>query len=163
MRTIEPEDEEKEHEFNEMRRGDRDTNTLDVDSVRVAMASADSLAGGGSTSSEEILAQKLERQQNNTLQRMKFYPMILIFCYLFATIRRVLDWATEDQTPFYWAMLHTFFAAIPGLLNAVVYGLTKDVKRKNIEFWSGVCGRNKGRRSTAVSVGDDGDSEDERL
>merc|ERR1712173_6487 len=97
----------------EMHRGDRDPNTLDVDSERIAMASADSLAGGGSTSSEEILARKLERRQNNTLQRMKFYPMVLIFCYLFATIRRAIDWATEYQTPYYWAMLHTFFAAIP--------------------------------------------------
>ena len=117
----------------------RETNTFE-ESER--MNSADNVAGHESSesilaaqkSSEEILAQKLERRQNNTLQRMKFYPMVLILCYLFATIRRILDWATEDQTPFYWAMLHTFFAAIPGFLNAVVYGFTKDVKRKNIEF-----------------------------
>ncbi len=122
------------------------------------MTSGDSFAGKDS-SSEEVLAQKLERRQNATLQRMKFYPMVLIFCYLFATIRRVLDWATEDQTPFYWAMLHTFFAAIPGFLNAVVYGLTKDVKRKNVEFWSGICGQ----KSNAKRVGLDEDSDDERL
>ncbi len=81
---------------------------------------------------------------------------------MFATIRRILDWATEDQTPFYWAMLHTFFAAIPGFLNAVVYGFTKDVKQKNIEFWTGVCGKERGQRSTAMRVGDD-DSDDDRL
>lgn len=125
------------------------------------MTSNDSLAAKES-SSEEVLAQKLERRQNNTLQRMKFYPMVLILCYLFATIRRVLDWATADQTPFYWAMLHTFFAAIPGVLNAVVYGLTKDVKRKNVEFWSGICGKD-GHRANGTRVGDDEDSEDDRL
>ena len=125
------------------------------------MTSTESMAGD--SSSEEILAQKLERRQNNTLQRMKFYPMILILCYLFATIRRVIDWATEDQTPYYWAMLHTFFAAIPGFLNAIVYGLTKDVKHKNIEFWTGICGKDTGQRTAAVQLGDGDDSEDDGL
>ena len=30
--------------------------------------------------------------------------------------------------------LHTFFAAIPGFLNAIVYGFTKDVKERDKEF-----------------------------
>merc|ERR1719229_805956 len=59
--------------------------------------------------SSEEMERRLQRKQNNTLQKMKFYPMILIFCYTFATIRRVIDWATEDQTPYWLAVLHTFF------------------------------------------------------
>ena len=44
--------------------------------------------------SNEELQKKVVRKQNNTLQRMKYYPMILIICYFWATIRRIIDWAT---------------------------------------------------------------------
>lgn len=93
----------------------------------------------GGSSSAEVLESRLKRKQNNTLQRMKFYPMILIICYFFASIRRIIDWATEDQTSYILAVLHTFFAAIPGFLNAIVYGFTKDVKERDKEFILEYC------------------------
>jgi len=94
-------------------------------------------AGDQQGSSEQV---QLQRKQNNTLQRMKFYPLILLICYTFPTIRRVIDWATNDQTPYFLAVLHTFFAAIPGFLDAIVYGLTKDVKQTDKRCLNTHCG-----------------------
>ena len=93
-----------------------------------------SIAGQGKESSSESVSGRMERRRNNTLQRMRLYPLVLIACYLFATLRRFVDWATEDQTPYALAMLHTLFAAIPGFLNALVYGCTKDVRRRDLLF-----------------------------
>eukprot|EP01083_Nonionella_stella_P275613 936184_1 len=98
------------------------------------------MTSSGDQYSSADMESKLKRKKNNTLQRMKFYPLILIICYTFATIRRIIDWATEDQTPYFLAILHTFFAAIPGFLNAIVYGLTKDVRTKDKQAIQEYCG-----------------------
>ena len=111
--------------------------------------------------SSEELQRKMERRRNNTLQRMKYYPLILIVCYTFATIRRVIDWATVDQTSFILALLHTFFAEIQGCLNAICYGFTKDVKIKDKEALDKYCCCSSDKNGNRQIV--DRDSEDDEL
>merc|ERR1712228_210148 len=117
--------------------------------------------GSNENESSEELQRKMDRKKNNTLQRMKFYPLILIICYSFATIRRIIDWATVDQTPFILALLHTFFAAIQGCLNAICYGFTKDVKVKDMEALDKYCCCNSNMNGNRQMV--DRDSEDDDL
>lgn len=101
-----------EEETQKMTQNDNnDTINIDNETQNIAGGSSKSVisVGGNNESSQEVLESKLKRKQNNTLQRMKFYPMILIICYFFATIRRILDWATEDQTSYVLAVLSKQF------------------------------------------------------
>lgn len=74
------------------------------DNNEAGAGSSKSVVSVGDNDDNDENEAKLKRKQNNTLQRMKFYPLILIFCYFFATIRRIIDWATADQTPYFLAM-----------------------------------------------------------
>ena len=48
-----------------------------------------------------------------TLQRIKFYPFVLFGCYLFATIRRIAEWASADHVaPFGIAACQVFTSAL---------------------------------------------------
>lgn len=64
----------------------------------------------------------------------------------------------------YISRLHTFFAAIPGFLNAMVYGFTKDVKQRDKEFvqqYLNCCSKN-GYIAKQRKVQDE-ESEDDEL
>jgi len=58
----------------------------------------------------------------NTTKRMKYYPLILVFCYFWATVRRIW-YFTDNDAPFIIVCFRIFFAAIYGFVNALVYGI----------------------------------------
>ena len=58
---------------------------------------------------------------------MQLYPLILIFCWFWATINRIHG-IFESKSPFWLQALHIFFGNLQGLLNAFVYGFTDKVK-----------------------------------
>jgi len=155
-------DEEETEKMNQIDDDDNDTTNM-VNENGGGGSSKSVVSIGGNESSAEVMESRLKRKQNNTLQRMKFYPMILIICYFFATVRRVIDWATEDQTSYVLAVLHTFFAAIPGFLNAIVYGFTKDVKQRDTEFIQEYCNCCDTNYSAKQKQVQDHESEDDDL
>lgn len=75
-----------------------------------------------------------------TLQRIKFYPFVLFGCYLFATIRRVAEWASTDHVaPFGIAACQVFTSALLGTCNAILYGFTPVVRKKDSEWFRRKC------------------------
>ena len=77
--------------------------------------------------SDSELAQKL-------IQKLRMYPLILIFCYTLATINRIYDFCQPKSINFWLAFLAGVMMCLSGLLNAVVYGLT-DTVRLRIKVW----------------------------
>eukprot|EP01006_Ploeotia_vitrea_P026309 TRINITY_DN59281_c0_g1_i1.p2 TRINITY_DN59281_c0_g1~~TRINITY_DN59281_c0_g1_i1.p2 ORF type:complete len:284 (-),score=133.68 TRINITY_DN59281_c0_g1_i1:48-899(-) len=60
------------------------------------------------------------------LERVKFYPLVLVLCYLFGTINRIYQ---IFGNPVFWlAVLHTLGASSQGIGNSIVYGLTPAVR-----------------------------------
>eukprot|EP00486_Rosalina_sp_Unknown_P007165 CAMPEP_0201573238 /NCGR_PEP_ID=MMETSP0190_2-20130828/16975_1 /ASSEMBLY_ACC=CAM_ASM_000263 /TAXON_ID=37353 /ORGANISM="Rosalina sp." /LENGTH=371 /DNA_ID=CAMNT_0047999961 /DNA_START=82 /DNA_END=1197 /DNA_ORIENTATION=- len=75
-----------------------------------------------------------------TLQRIKFYPFVLFGCYAFATIRRVAEWASDDHVaPFAVAAIQVFTSALLGTCNAILYGFTPVVRKKDSEWFRSKC------------------------
>lgn len=75
-----------------------------------------------------------------TLQRIKFYPFVLFGCYLFATIRRIAEWASDDHVaPFEIAAFQVFTSALLGTCNAILYGFTPVVRKKDSEWIRSKC------------------------
>eukprot|EP00467_Chlorarachnion_reptans_P019472 CAMPEP_0114517478 /NCGR_PEP_ID=MMETSP0109-20121206/17915_1 /TAXON_ID=29199 /ORGANISM="Chlorarachnion reptans, Strain CCCM449" /LENGTH=365 /DNA_ID=CAMNT_0001698001 /DNA_START=9 /DNA_END=1106 /DNA_ORIENTATION=+ len=61
------------------------------------------------------------------LQRMVYYPLVLVVCYIFGTISRIQQ---IFGPPVYGlVILHTIGMSSQGTLNAIVYGLTPSVRK----------------------------------
>eukprot|EP01084_Bolivina_argentea_P139961 246176_1 len=83
---------------------------------------------------------KTPKSGGGTLQRIKFYPFVLFGCYFFATIRRVAEWADEDHVaPFWIAACQVFTSALLGTCNAILYGFTPTVRKKDSEWVKKTC------------------------
>jgi len=83
---------------------------------------------------------KTPKSGGGTLQRIKFYPFVLFGCYLFATIRRIAEWAADDHVaPFEIAALQVFTSACLGTCNAILYGFTPVVRAKDSEWIRSKC------------------------
>lgn len=62
------------------------------------------------------------------IERLKYYPMILIVCWTFATINRIYDSVHPRSPVFALVILQTMFQTLQGFFNAMVYGLTPSVR-----------------------------------
>jgi len=69
---------------------------------------------------------QLENSMQVVLNRMKYYPMVLLITYFFATVNRIAQIFTEPI--FVLACLHYFFSTLAGFFNCVVYGWTPTVR-----------------------------------
>lgn len=67
------------------------------------------------------------KDENFEIYRLRFYPLILVVCYLPATLTRVLE-AFDVDVPLFLILLTGFCDGILGLVNCMAYGLTKHVK-----------------------------------
>ena len=87
--------------------------------------------------SEDVGQKRDTSSKSTTLQRMKYYPMILMICYLPATIRRLSELFTNDTaiSPFWLAGLQVFFSALIGFGNAMVYGWSQNAVRNKDKEW----------------------------
>jgi len=61
-------------------------------------------------------------------KRMRWYPMVLIATYFFATIDRV--WQMFRKADFTLSMFRVLFVSLAGLFNVLIYGWTPAVKDK---------------------------------
>ena len=66
-------------------------------------------------------------KENEMVSRIKFYPLVLVCCWTFATIDTIAEIFTT--TPLWLQGLHIFLATSQGLGNAI-YGLTEKVKNR---------------------------------
>lgn len=57
------------------------------------------------------------------------YPLILLVCWLLATVNRVQNLIAPEQPQFWLYALGLSFAACQGLLHAIAYGMTSSVQR----------------------------------
>jgi len=79
---------------------------------------------------------QLENSMQTVLNRMKYYPLVLLITYFFATVNRVSQLFTDPI--FILACLHYFFSTLSGLFNCVVYGWTPTVRAELVK-----CFRNE--------------------
>lgn len=66
-------------------------------------------------------------QDTGPVRRLKWYPLVLVICYSWASINRVYQAITGDFQ-FWLSAIHIIFMSSIGLLNAIVYGMTQQVK-----------------------------------
>jgi hypothetical protein len=62
------------------------------------------------------------------VDRLKYYPMILIVCWTFATINRIYDSIHPRSPSLGLIVMQTIFQTLQGFFNAMVYGLTPSVR-----------------------------------
>jgi len=59
--------------------------------------------------------------------RLKYYPLILVFCWTLPTLNRIYTLFYDENPTF--NVIHTSFAGLQGFLNAIVYGCTASVRQ----------------------------------
>eukprot|EP01084_Bolivina_argentea_P262174 443299_1 len=79
-----------------------------------------------------------QKKRVTALRRMILFPLILIICWLFGSIRRVVEF-TGATVPFWLACVHIAMASLIGFFDALVYGLTKDVREKDKQYCQRKC------------------------
>jgi hypothetical protein len=57
---------------------------------------------------------------------LKYFPLILIICWLPGSLNRILGAFTDPAVGFY--VFHSFFACISGFLNSLAYGFNASVR-----------------------------------
>jgi len=79
-------------------------------------------------------------KSSGMLQRIKFYPFVLFGCYFFAIIRRITELANPGgDAPFGITALQVFTSACLGTCNAILYGFTDVVYKKDSEWIKSKC------------------------
>lgn len=62
----------------------------------------------------------------NLINKLHYYPMVLIFCWSLGTFNRIYIFFQE---PVYWvSCIHAVLGTVQGFLNAVLYGMNERVK-----------------------------------
>ena len=89
-----------------------------------------------SLSEEEEIKTK---RRSKALSRMVLFPVILIISWTFGTIRRIIE-LFGGVPSVGLVCIHIGMATLIGFFDALVYGLTKDVREKDKEFLMGKCG-----------------------
>lgn len=99
---------------------------------------------------------------NETFWRMRFYPLVLVIAYSFATINRIYQMATDDYS-FPLTILQIFFQGSIGFLNAMVYGCNSAVKEKNKTWLNsmGMFKSDKKSKDASASLLADGHPDDD--
>ena len=63
------------------------------------------------------------------ISRLKWYPLILLICWLPASVSRLISFFVDDrQITEILAYIHVVFSSMDGLLHVLVYGLTGPVR-----------------------------------
>jgi len=70
--------------------------------------------------------QHLANSMKTVLNRMKYYPAVLLCAYFFATINRLSQ--VFVNATFTLTLLHYFFTSLGGFFNSIVYGWTPTVR-----------------------------------
>jgi len=99
----------------------------------------DSFSGNGHTAmdEEERRVSRDNSSRSSTLQRMKYYPMVLIVCYAPATVRRMTELFSGDDhiSPWGLAAVQIVCAGLIGFVNAIVYAFSQKAVRDRDARW----------------------------
>jgi len=109
------------------------------DSVEAPAKDSTESAQDPSIASPDMPNDEATRRSSATLERIKYYPMVLVVCYFFATIHRIVQ--IFGPQPFWLSVLHTIGASSQGTLNCIVYGLTPSVRSAFLTLIYPVCAR----------------------
>lgn len=107
----------------------------------VQRQSSDNVFGSNEDNNNSSNANNNNSNENNTsnggmIQRMKYYPFVLIACYAFATIRRLVELFSGGQAaPFWIAGIQVFTSACLGTCNALVYGLSPMIRERDKQWF----------------------------
>jgi len=72
-----------------------------------------------------------QRTVPKQVSHIRFYPLVLVICWIWGTINTVYTSFHEDSPGLLWMnALHIFFASALGAVNAFVYGLTPIVQHE---------------------------------
>ena len=82
-----------------------------------------------------------QRKRRKALSRMVLFPLILIISWTFGSARRLIE-LFGGSVPVWLVCIHIAMGSLVGFFDALVYGLTKDVRRKDKELCLQICGCN---------------------
>lgn len=66
--------------------------------------------------------------RDTLIRRLRFYPFVLLICYVSVTIKRIYDFIDPEEGNMTLSLVAASTMCLNGLLNALVYGLTGSVK-----------------------------------
>merc|ERR1712154_156114 len=66
------------------------------------------------------------RRKFAIFRRLKYYPMVLLICFLFPTVHRFYE-IFDDDVPFWLVVLHVIGSGSYGFMNGIVYGINQMV------------------------------------
>ena len=78
-----------------------------------------------------------ENINNDLLNRLRFYPIVLLVCYTAVTAKRLYEFYQPNNNIFWLTWLSGFSISLCGILNSIVYGLSKEVRQQ----LQGLCQR----------------------
>lgn len=94
-----------------------------------------------------------KQDEVSKISRLWVYPVIILFCYGPASVRRV--WEQAGSSPPYWlAVLHICLSSLHGTLNALAYGRNEDVQLLNANLLDLSCGSCMGLRNVELKNSD---------
>lgn len=73
-----------------------------------------------------------KQKTRKMINRIKYYPLVLIICYICASLNLIVETVIGGKFIMGLQGSHIFMVGLTGVFNAIVYGLTPDVK-KNIK------------------------------
>jgi Slime mold cyclic AMP receptor len=73
------------------------------------------------------IIKSLKKFNDASMKRLRFYPFILIFCYMPATLHRFFE-AIGYPSPYYLVLMTAIGDGLSGLLNSICYGFTQHVR-----------------------------------
>jgi hypothetical protein len=90
---------------------------------------------------------------NDLIMRLKLYPLILIVCYSFIATKRAYEIISRGEPDFWLTWTSGLLVSMIGLLDAIVYGISKEVRDKLKRF---VCNRKQMDYSNVLDINDTG-------
>lgn len=73
-------------------------------------------------------------EQVSKFRHLLRYPMVMLVCWVFATVDQVYNYANGPSRSLPLAILHYGLASLQGLGNALVYGLNEEVRKELRRF-----------------------------
>ena len=93
------------------------------------------------------------------IRRLRMYPLILVFCWMGATINRIQNVMYPNDIQYHLYIFQVSTRSLQGVLNAIVYGLNNHVMGEWATLTAG-CLREKGASGTNEGSSD-GDEDEE--
>ena len=94
------------------------------------------------------------------IRRLRMYPLILVFCWMGATVNRIQNVIYPDKPIYNLYLFQVSTRSLQGVLNAIVYGLNNHVMGEWATLMAG-CLKEKGESGTTEEGSSDGDEDEE--